>query len=148
MTGAPSALRWRARVASSASIARLALGQSGGHVAATRVLYDGLFTSAADTAGLVHDAPDRAVLVVALECGPRRVGVMALADRSGRVFSDDEVALAERLTRPVAREIVHGRGHAVAGEAIERLLELLGGETAALYTLVGDGGVLALVTAR
>jgi hypothetical protein len=148
MNGAPSGPQWRQRVVSADSIARLALNHAGGHVAATRVLYDGMFKSGADATGLAYESPDRAVLVVTVEHDGRCVGVAALADRSGRVFSDDEVTLAEGVTRAGARRIVGERSNEAAQAVVERMLQLLGGETAALYTLADDGAQLALVAAR
>lgn len=148
MSGALSGPQWRQRVVSADSIARLALNHFGGHVAATRVLHDGLFKSGVDAKGLAYESPDRAVLVVTVEHGGRRVGVAALADRSGRVFSDDEVTLAERVTRAGAPSIMRGRSNEAAQAVVERMLQLLGGETAALYTLADDGAQLALVAAR
>jgi hypothetical protein len=74
--------------------------------------------------------------------------IAALADRSGRVFSDDEVTLAERVTRAGARRIVGEASNEAAQAVVERMLQLLGGETAALYTLADDGAQLALVAAR
>ena len=96
MSGASSAPRWCLRVVSAESIARLALQRPGGHVAATRVLHDGLFASQRDASDLVYDSPDRAVLVVTIEHDGRRVGVVALADRSGRLYTiaDDGAQLA------------------------------------------------------
>lgn len=148
MSGASAGPRWCPRVVSAESIARLALQRSGGHVAATRVLHDGLFASERDASDLVYDAPDRAVLVVTIEHGGRRVGVVALADRSGRVFSDQEVTLAERVARAASPGMVRGHGGEAAHAVVERLLQLLGGETAALYTIADDGAQLALVAAR
>ena len=145
MNGTSPAPQWRQRVVSAESIARLALTHSGGHVAATRVLHDGLFKAGPDASS---DSPYRAVLVVTVEHGGRRVGVAALADRSGRVFSDEEVTLAEGVTRAISRGIVRGRGDEAAHEVVARILQLLGGETAALYTVANDGAQLALVAAR
>jgi len=133
-----SARTWRPRVVCADTIARLALQQSGGHVAATRVLHDGLFRCGPDASGGAYPSPDRSVLVVTVEHEGRQLGVAAFADRSGRVFSDDEVTLAERAT-----------GASTEAEVVvERLLELLGGETAALYRIDDDGAQLALVAAR
>ena len=143
-----TAPQWRTRVVPADSIARLALQRSGGHVAATRVLHDGLFECGLDARGVVHDSLDRALLVVTVEHDGRRVGVAALADRSGRVFSDDEVTLAERVTRAVSQGMMDGRGDEAAHTVVERMLQLLGGETAALYTIADDGAQLALVAAR
>ena len=148
MSGASSGPRWCPRVVSAESIARLALQRPGGHVAATRVLHDGLFVSERDRSDLVYDSPDRAVLVVTIEHGGRRVGVVALADRSGRVFSDQEVTVAERVSRSASRGMARGHGNEAAHVVVERVLQLLGGETAALYTVADDGAQLALVAAR
>jgi len=143
-----SAPHWRTRVVATDSIARLALQYAGGHVAATRVLHDGLFESGTDATGVVHRAPDRAVLVVTVQLDGRLVGIAALVDRSGRVFSDKEVAVAERVTRPAARVLEQPGPGDGAHPVIERLLQLLGGETAALYRIEDDGSKLALVAMR
>ena len=116
-------------------------------MAATRVLHDGLFTYGPDASSLDHDATDRAVLVVALERDGQPVGVIVLADRSGRVFSDQEVALAEGVTHDVSWGIQRGRGDETAYDVVERLLQLLGGETAAMYAVADDGAELSLVAA-
>ena len=137
--------RWRERVAASMSIARIALERSGGHVAATRVLHDGLFVPRAAGARAALGTTDCAVLIVALDRDGARVGVLALADRSGRVFSDDEVALAERLMRDVVRCIGHADGHDAVQDGIARLLHALGGETAAVYAVGERGAELSLV---
>src|SRR5262245_54638036 len=122
-----SAPQWRSRVVAADTIARLALRQSGGYVAATRVLHDGLFERGPDAAG-VPQSPDGAVLVVTVERGGRRVGVAALADRSGRVFGDDEVTRAERITRTIAHGIAKRRTDQ-APAVVACLLHELGGET-------------------
>ena len=145
MAKMPSGSRWRERVASVKSIARIALQQSGGHVAATRVLHDALFIDVPPP--LARSPTDCAVLVVALAREGERVGVIALADRSGRVFSDEEVATAERLMRGVASGIQAVDRRQTAQDGIGRLLHALGGETAAVYAVAAGGDELALVAA-
>ncbi len=146
MNALAPATRWRRDVSSTQSIARLVI-LSGSHVAATRVLHDALFEWGGDVSGLAREWTGRAVLVVPVQSGRRYVGIVALADLSGRVFSHRELAVAQRVSQAATHVVLRGRTTAHAHGIVERLLEQLGGETAALYTLDEDGTHLRLLAA-
>lgn len=146
MSALAPATRWRPDVSSEESIARLVL-LSGSHVAATRVLHDALFECGGDVYGLPREWTGRAVLVVPVQVGRRYVGIMALADLSGRVFSDREFAVAQRVSQTATHAVLRGRTTRAARGLVERFLAQVGGETAALYALGEDGTHLRLLAA-
>jgi PAS domain S-box-containing protein len=73
-----------------------------------------------DQRARMEQAPFRAVMALPLLLRERMVGVLVLGDRVGRVFSDDEVRLAQAFADQAAIAIENARLHR---ETRERLLQ-------------------------
>ena len=134
-----TALRWSQSLNVADSVARRAL-QRGISVIVPWVLSDALFHYAGTVAVRSARTGDRALLVVPVMARGRALGVLALADRCGRVFGDDDLVVVERLARLARRAFAH-RSSMIVGDG----LVALAGRSAALYALTADGERLVMI---
>jgi hypothetical protein len=137
-------LRWSQSLNVADSVARGAL-QRGISVIVPWVLSDALFHYAGTAADRSARAGDRALLIVPVMARSRALGVLAVADRCGRVFGDSDLAVAERLARSARRAFDPGEPADRHGTIVRDGLAALGGQSAALYALTGDGERLMMV---
>lgn len=68
----------------------------------------------------------RAVLVVPLVARGAVLGVLVISDRTGRMFSDDEQALAQTFAAQAANALEHAQLYEQAGQRAEKLITLSG----------------------
>lgn len=116
-------------------------------VSAPRVLRDGLFRYDRGVHGLVDGGTDRAVLVIPLKQGRTLLGIVAAADRTGRLFVHADVGLAETFVDRAAVTLDPVCLSAAACERIGRwLVAILAVESAAVYRLHRETGTLVLVS--
>jgi GAF domain-containing protein len=142
-----SGCEWSPVVAPDESIVRAAL-RDRTPVSAARVLRDGLFGYRGGVGGLAETGTDRAVLVVPLACRQELVGLVATADRCGRMFLDSEVARAQVFADQAAVALAEmGFLPQVPGRIAEAMVALLGARSAAVYRFDAESGTLVLLAA-
>ena len=118
-----------------------------GHpVTTTDVLQDPRIDMAPGLRAQIEQASYRAVLAVPLHAKGRTVGAFAAGDRLGRVFSADEVRLAEALADHAAAALENAQLYAEAGER-GREAELLSELARAINASLDLDTVLGRVTA-
>jgi hypothetical protein len=141
-----SALRWNASVALEESVARWAV-RGGGGVTIPRVLHDVLLRYGPTDHG-ISSRDDRALLVVPVGGPGRSLGVLAVADRSGRSFGDRDVTAAEGIAALAAPALVAGTPGAPVLALLVQALDVLAAESAALYALADGDRRLSMVAAH
>jgi len=137
-------LRWSQSLNVADSVARGAL-QRGMSVIVPWVLSDALFHYAGTAAAGSARAGDRALLIVPVMARARALGVLALADRCGRVFGDGDLAVAERLARRARRAFDQVDPADRHSTIVRDGLVALAGQSVALYALTADGKRLVMV---
>jgi hypothetical protein len=141
-----SALRWSASVALEETVARWAV-RGGGGVTVPRVLHDVLLQYGATDHG-TSPRDDRALLVVPVEGPGRALGVLAVADRSGRSFADRDVAAAEGIAAQAAPALAAGTPAAPVLPLLVQALDVLAAESAAFYALADGDRRLSMIAAH
>jgi signal transduction histidine kinase/CheY-like chemotaxis protein len=107
------------------------------------LLADGAAQLDADVAARVRGSQARSLLAVPLRAQGRIIGVLSLAAATGRVFSDDEVALLQAFADQAALALASARSHA---EVVRRQHEAE--ELARVARLIGESLDLATVSER
>ena len=85
------------------------------------VLNDPRITFTPEVRAAVEQAPYRAVLALPLLIQDRAVGVLAVGDRAGRVFTDEEIRLAEAFGGQAATALENSRLYGELREALEKV---------------------------
>ena len=98
--------------------------ERGRPVTTADVLQDAEITTPPEAREWLEQASARAVLAVPLQAKGRIIGAFAVGDRVGRVFTTDEVGLAEALADHAAAALENAQLYAEAGER-RREAELL-----------------------
>jgi PAS domain S-box-containing protein len=94
-------------------------------LASPNVLADPRVSYPAEGRALAEGAIHRALLAVPLVVRGRVIGALAVGDRAGRVFTTEDIGLAEALASQVAIAISNARLHESARERGEQLAALL-----------------------
>ena len=162
---------WLPRLSSGAGVAGLALGERR-PIAISDILADSRLHYSDEVREQFRRAAERAMLAVPLVAQGREFGVLAVGDRTGRMFSDDDMRLTQafadqaavalenaRLYGEVSRQATRMRALAdverllsetldapsIARRIVETLRILLGSRVSSLYRLERDAFVVVAV---
>jgi PAS domain S-box-containing protein len=113
-----------------------------GAVVTTDVTSDARIVLTPDVRSRLAKAPHRAVLAVPLVADGATIGAFLVGDRAGRVFTDEEIIVAEAFAQHAALAIANARRFEEAREREQELSDFFENAPVALHWVGSDGTIL------